>query len=395
MSRDSAGKLELPKADEKSTAHLAEAFVRQEIPTGASLTVASDLVHEEVAGGELDDGGLSLELRQPMMRGGRVEVSRREILDAEYDLDVEQASLEAEILRITRDTKVAYYNSILTARLIDVTRAAVERDEELIEASEALFNAARASKRDVVSARVRLSGDQARLSNRIADHDQALLELRDVLGLPLSDRVVPAESLVPFQPVAFEADRWVGRALEARPEIRAVSALLDQAELASRIAGNDVLPKLDLLGIYRRFDTDSGVSRAFRLDSEHWGAGVEFEIPFGNVAARERFKQAEIVQARLERELVRQQREIEREVRSEVIDLRSNLDAIHYQADKVEQTRELLSVALARYRLGVANNLDITDAQEDLLNAETDLITAVFDYTNGLARLEASIAGPL
>jgi len=61
----------------------------------------------------------------------------------------------------------------------------------------------------------------------------------------------------------------------------------------------------------------------------------------------------------------------------------------------VERSREKLEVALARYRQGISDNLDVTDAQQDLLDAETDLLRAIFDYTNGLVRLEANIAGPL
>jgi outer membrane protein TolC len=48
-----------------------------------------------------------------------------------------------------------------------------------------------------------------------------------------------------------------------------------------------------------------------------------------------------------------------------------------------------------RYQRGIADNLDVTDAQQDLVDAESDLLAAVVDYTNGLARLEARIAGPL
>ena len=62
---------------------------------------------------------------------------------------------------------------------------------------------------------------------------------------------------------------------------------------------------------------------------------------------------------------------------------------------KVEQARSKLDIAQVRYQRGIADNFDVTDAQEDLVDAESDLLSAVVDYTNGLARLEARIAGPL
>ncbi len=379
-----------------SSAQTALAFVRQEVPTGGSLTVSSDMGRTQVSGsGFSNNGAVWMELRQPLMRGGRTYVARREILDADFDFDAFDARLEAEILRITRDAKVAYYDSILAARLIDVTLAAIERDAQLIEASRALFGAARASRRDVVSAEIRRSDDLAQLAVRRAELSQAQLALRDVLGLPLSERVRPAESSVPFQPVPFRLGEWVERALRDRPEIRELQARLEQTDLQVRVSGNDVLPKLDLLGLYRRSDNGSALDRAFGLGSENWLVGVDFEIPFANVAARERLATSRQDYVRAERDLERQRREIEREVRDEVIALRRNLSEVTFQADKVESSREKLEVAVARYRLGVANNLDIVDAQTDLLDAETDLLTAIFDYTTGLARLEASIGGPI
>ena len=374
----------------------ARIFVRQEVPTGASLTVASDLGRSQIENASDENvGAVWMELRQPLMRGGRPYVARREILDAGFDFEASDAHLEAEILRITRDAKVAYYDSILAARLIDVTLAAIERDERLIEASKALFQAARASRRDVVSAQIRLSDDLAQLAQRRAELHQAQLALRDVLGLPLFERVRPAESSVPFQPVPFRLGEWTERALLDRPEIRELRARLEQSGLQVRVAGNDVLPKLDLLGLYRRAENNGALARAFGLGNQNWGVGLEFEIPFANVAARERLAEARQQYVRSERDLVRLQREIEREVRDVVIELQQNLSEVTLQADKVESSREKLEVAVARYRLGIANNLDIVDAQKDLLDAETDLLTAIFDYTTGLARLEASIGGPI
>jgi outer membrane protein len=177
--------------------------------------------------------------------------------------------------------------------------------------------------------------------------------------------------------------------------MRELRARLDQTDLAVRISSNDVLPRLDALGSYRRDDDEDDPTRRYDLDAETWRVGLEFEIPFGNVAARERFSAARLRHDRSERELALTRRAIEREVRSQVIELHRSLAEITSQADKVERSREKLEVALARYRQGISDNLDVTDAQQDLLDAETDLLRAIFDYTNGLVRLEANIAGPL
>jgi outer membrane protein TolC len=284
---------------------------------------------------------------------------------------------------------------VLAARLIDVSEKAVERDRSLIEASRALFQAGRGSKRDVVSAEIRLSDDLASLARRRGALERAQLVLRDVLGLPIGEYLAPAEATVPFFPIEFRLERWIDQALRKRPEIRAVLVRLEQSALDVRVAANTVLPKLDAVGLYRRHDFGTSSRKAFGWDSQSWAAGLEFEIPFGNVAARERLESARLRHRRVERELTNVGRSIEVEVRNEVIGLQQNLENLKAQAAKVEQARSKLEIARVRFERGLANNLDITDSQTDLVDAESDLLAAIVDYTNGLARLEASVAGPL
>ena len=54
-----------------------------------------------------------------------------------------------------------------------------------------------------------------------------------------------------------------------------------------------------------------------------------------------------------------------------------------------------LEIAKSRFALGVATNLDITDSQKDLLDAEIDLLESIRDYNIGLAELERSVGGPI
>jgi outer membrane protein TolC len=395
---DGGGPITKEPGAEDDSSQLAQAFVRQEIPTGAQVTLGVDEFREagdSWGGKDAYEGGLQIELRQPLMRGGRVYVATAPIREAEYNLGVFESELRAQILQVTANVKQAYYNTILAERLIQVSQEAIERDRRLIEASEALFRAGRASQRDIVSAQIQLSDDLTDLAARRGELELAQLALRDVLGLAIGEPVKPADATVPFEPVQMRLAEWVEQALANRPEIDSILYRLEQADLAVRVAGNFVLPRLDLVGLYRRNDFDTSPRRTFGMDSHAWLGGIEFEIPFGNVAARERLRAASLQYARIERELENQRRLIEVEVRSEAIALRENLEELEAQTDKVEQARYKLEIAQVRYQRGIADNFDVTDAQEDLVDAESDLLTAVVDYTNGLARLEARIAGPL
>ena len=61
----------------------------------------------------------------------------------------------------------------------------------------------------------------------------------------------------------------------------------------------------------------------------------------------------------------------------------------------VEQARPKREIAVVRFELGRTDNFDITDADEDIVSAESDLLRAVVDYASNIALLETRIASPI
>ena len=200
---------------------------------------------------------------------------------------------------------------------------------------------------------------------------------------------------IKFDPIPSQLEKWIAAAITNRPEILEFEERLAQSDLNIRVAGNTLLPQVDLVGSYSRAQTSSTIGKAFELRGEEWSAGVVISLPLGNVAARAGLAKAEIEHLRLQEQFLQQQRLVELEVRSAEITLRNSLSRIDALTKILDHSKELYEVAKARFALGVATNLDITNAQEDILDAETDLLQAIVNYNTGLADLEAAIARPL
>jgi outer membrane protein TolC len=366
------------------------ASVQQNIPTGALLTATGDYLRRKngpVGNAPVDEiAGFTVEVTQPLLRGGRIYVARRFITDAEYEVDFQRAALAAEILRVTANTKAFYYDAIRTTRLVEVVNDAIERDKELLAASQALFEAGRVNKRDVYSAQISLAKDQATLASREGSKDNAQNLLRDELGLPIDMQIDIAELEIPFRPVEIQLDDWIQSALETRPELAQVRARIGQFELNTHVRENFVLPSLDARGLY---------GRAANTQSHLWESQLTFSIPFGNVGARSALSRARIEQARVERQYVQQERAIELAVRNLAIQLEEAIGRLRADVTGLENARAKREVATVRFQLGLANNLDITDANDDVSTAETDLLDAVWSYATSLAFLEAAIGRPI
>ena len=85
------------------------------------------------------------------------------------------------------------------------------------------------------------------------------------------------------------------------------------------------------------------------------------------------------------------ERTIELQVRGFEITLRRNIGELKATTQGLEQARAKREIASVRFQLGLADNFDSTDADEDLIAAETELLSAITEYANNLAAIEAVI----
>ena len=71
-----------------------------------------------------------------------------------------------------------------------------------------------------------------------------------------------------------------------------------------------------------------------------------------------------------------------------------------YRATAIQDTNrtaahDVLQLATERYRVGSGTFFELLDAQVAALRAETDYVSAVYDYHKALAALEAAVGRPL
>jgi outer membrane protein TolC len=385
------------RPDETRDRQRALLFLEQEVPTGGVVRLGAGYEREATAENreQIPDqnydntnqlAGLSIEIFQPLLRGGRVYVARSQIIDAEYGDDVNRALLSASMLRVKAQTKSAYYHVVRAMRQVEVVERALGRDKQLLEASNALYDAGRVSKVDVHSAEFSLANDEARIATSRAELQVQQNELRRVLGLPVGVKVLVSEPTIPFEPVSIDLTDWITRALRNRPELLQARAELKQAQLAKRVAGNGKLPELGVTGAFQP---------GFDWASYNYEAGLSFRMPIGNVAPSARYRQAESMRSIAHTNLYRTQREVELEVREFEIRLRQSLERIESLIQAVESARAKREVAAGRFEMGLASNLDVVNADEQMIGAESQLLQAVAEYASTVAKLEAAVGGPL
>lgn len=129
----------------------------------------------------------------------------------------------------------------------------------------------------------------------------------------------------------------------------------------------------------------------FDFRSQPFSARLTVSLPIFNGFSRE----LRVAQNRAQQEDAREQvRGIELQVRSEVesrwLALQTAWHSIAVQSANRTAAQEQLSLAQDRYRVGVGNTLEVTDAQNAVQRAEGDYVIAVYSYHRAIAALEAA-----
>ena len=83
--------------------------------------------------------------------------------------------------------------------------------------------------------------------------------------------------------------------------------------------------------------------------------------------------------------------QIKNEVEQGVLNLKEAEERVIATKSTVKQAKENLRLAEGRYKVGLATIIDLTDARVLFLEANTDLITAFYDYKIAEATIKKAV----
>ncbi|MDQ7064201.1 MAG: TolC family protein [candidate division KSB1 bacterium] len=377
------------------------AKIQQGFITGATLTLSADLRRDINSPDRFgapptrtENKGYSIKLEQPLLRDAWFTIAKSPITLARQEMEIRENQFHDMKLRTVFDVKKAYYNVILQKELMKVTRAALERDSTLVRLSESKVRVNLATRRDVLSAQIRFAEDRASFIAAQTDYERALDDLKDVLGLPIEMEITLEDVQLGYSPEPLDEEFLIRHAIENNPLVRSLHKSIENLKLKHKVAKNMLLPRLDLVLQYNgQFDSDRDQLKT--IESNDFQIGLSLSYPFLN---RQAAAEAEKTQLALQQEVLRlrdYERQLKLSIREVVRSTYSNIEEIEALKISIEAAREKVEFATMMFNLGRASNLDVTDAQEALLKAQTQYLKKLIDYHLQLAFLETLIAQPI
>jgi len=270
--------------------------------------------------------------------------------------------------------------------------ARVETAEAQVNSGQALFDKASDQKKAGLSPAIDALRSQVELQTRqqqliAARNDLAKLKLgiARIIGLPPGQQFVLTER-APYQALdVLPLDTYLQRAYASRADYQAALAQVRAAELSHKAAAAGRYPTFDLdanLG-------DIGVTPSQSNGTWQVNGGINIPIFAGNrVHSDELEADSQLKQARAK--LADLRGRIDYEVRTALLDLNSAADQVDVARSSVDLAEQALTQSQDRFTAGVADNLEVVQAQEAVASAHESYIQSL--YAHNLSKVELAHA---
>ena len=296
----------------------------------------------------------------------------------------------AEEANLILGVKKVYYSALKAQKLIEVAQQTVRERKLTLRQAEAFYRAQLRSKLEVSLARVELSRAELGLVRANNSLDQAFAALNNAMGLDTPRNVYMLEEPHIETATPSVLENLLSEALESRPERRALEARITAAEEWVKRAESERYPKFMGLfsGGWTRF-ADLTLGKLL-----FGGFGIQLPVFTGGRL------EASIDEARQNLEETKAARDelvqnIQLQVNRAYNDLITGIESVRTSEHIIELAKEALRLARIRYKLELADFVELAVAQTSLTAAETDYARALYDYKITESELQYAVGrGP-
>jgi len=239
---------------------------------------------------------------------------------------------------------------------------------------------------DVIRAEVRMSTDRQRATAAANDAEKAKLQLARVVGLPIGQTFTLVDNLPPVPDTTLTLETALEQAYAKRSDYLAAVEQLRASEAERRAALAAHLPTVRVTADYGAIGLTAGTA----LPTFNVTGAVDIPIfEGGRQKGQLAIADAELKRRRAEVEDMRA--EVYYDVRNAFLDLQ----ATQQELQTAERSRELANQQLTqsrdRFGAGVANNIEVVQAQEAVALATEQFISATYGFSIAKAMLAQSI----
>jgi outer membrane protein TolC len=266
-----------------------------------------------------------------------------------------------------------YLDAVASASRVDAARAQLATAQAVYDRAMDLKASGVAAGIDVVRAQVQLQAQQQRVVATENDRSKKKLNIARAIGLPQSQDFVQTDNFV-TTPVALPTfQESMDLALNSRFDYRRAASLVREAEENRKAASARRMPSV-------KVDADYGdIGR--RPGNSHGTMFLQgtLSIPiYTGERTRAEILESDALLEQRKAEAANLRDQIEYEIRAANLDIQAANDEVRVAQAARDLAQQQLMQAQDRFAAGVANGLEVTQAQEAVATADENYISSVY-----------------
>jgi outer membrane protein TolC len=282
-----------------------------------------------------------------------------------------------------------YLGSQRAAAEVDAAQSRVDLAQALHDQAADLQKNGAGTGIDTLRANVQLQNEKQRVIVARTSLETSLYALARLLSIDPQRKIELADQVNFFDTPEVSIDQSLERAYAARPELRQVLNEEQRASLEVKTAAQERLPKVSLSGFW----LEQGLTPPSAIPVYTYEADLNIPLFTGGRIQAARDKASLAI-----RQLKQQEQEIRNHIALEVKTAAAQLESARSQVDVaslgVSLARQEVEQARDRFQAGVANNIEVVTAQDELARANDNQIAALYRYNQSRADL-AHAAGQM
>jgi outer membrane protein TolC len=288
---------------------------------------------------------------------------------------------------VVQAVATGFLQIIADASRVGAIRSQVETSQALHDRAVDQQAAGTAAGIDVLRSQVELKQQLQRLLAQTNQLEKDKLTLGRVIGLP-GGQVFDISETVPFTALtSMTQDQALQTATEQRADLQSYKARVRAAEEAVKAARGERYPSAEVTADYGDVTTPGESHGTFTVV-----ASAKISVFDGGRIAAD-VTQAKFSLKQRQDELADLSGQIEYQVRTAFLDIRSAADQVAVARDNLDLANQTLVQSRDRFSAGVSDTVEVVQAQESVATANDTLISALFAHNLAKVALARALGG--
>jgi outer membrane protein TolC len=213
------------------------------------------------------------------------------------------------------------------------------------------------------------------------------------LGMPMNYDILVSETLAELNPKE-ELLALLVEESQNRVELDQLNTQLELTQLDLKNNTVQYMPTIDFVGNVRRSGAGNELNSVF--NSNNWFGssllGVSMNIPiFDGLSKSARIQKNRVQINQIENQRFFLGESFKNEINTAKFNLENDLNILEVQQENLKLAEEVYDIARIKYQEGVGSNLEVVQADSDLITAEINYLAALYDGLISKVNLEKAL----